>query len=126
MLGDKEKEMIAELAPAELRERMKNQETFVVNIVASWCPDCNERQAPNFPEFTRKVEGAGIPVFQCCVQHERLIFLSREHEALTNEFGGHGYPRTVLIVKGKLIDSKVEVMDSFALSMLADEYIRKL
>lgn len=118
--------MIQQLNPAELRERMEQKETFVVNIVTGWCPDCSERQEPNFPEFVQKMEEAGVLVYQCNVQDERLMFISPEHETLTNEFGGHGYPRTVLVQGGMVLDSKVEVMDAPALSMLATEYIQRL
>ena len=114
--------MIKELSPAQVRKRMKEGETFVLNVVTDWCPDCTQRQEPNLPQFISKLTEAGIPVYQCCVQQERLLFLSQEHEALTEEFGGHGYPRTVLICKGRMVDSRVEVMDSLSLSMLADEY----
>ncbi len=116
--------MITELSPAEVLERMKQNQTFVLNVVAAWCPDCTERQEPNFQGFVQKMEEAGIPVYQCCVQIERLVFISEEHESLTNGFGGHGYPRTVLIKNGKMADSRVEVMDGLALSMLADEFKR--
>jgi thiol-disulfide isomerase/thioredoxin len=118
--------MVQEQSPAEVRRRMKENETFVVNVVAAWCPDCTERQEPNFPEFVRKMKGAGVAVYQCSVQVERLVFISAEHEALTDEFGGHGYPRTVLIKKGIMMDSRVEVMDPLALAMLADEYVAKV
>ena len=125
MLGDTKK-MIQELSPAEVRQRMKQNETFVLNVVAAWCPDCTERQQPNFPGFVQKMEAAGIPVYQCSVQTEKLVFLSEEHEALTDDFGGHGYPRTVLIINGRLADSRVEVMNGLALAMLAGEYVTKV
>jgi hypothetical protein len=118
--------MIQELSPAEVLQRMKQNETFVLNVVAAWCPDCTERQQSNLPGFIQKIEETGVPVYQCCVQTEKLIFISEEHESLTNDFGGHGYPRTVLITNGKMADSRVEVMDTLALSMLADEYVTKV
>jgi hypothetical protein len=117
--------MLQEQSPAEVRQRMKENETFVLNVVASWCPDCTERQQPNFPGFVQKMEEAGMPVYQCCVQTEKLVFISDEHELLTDNFGGHGYPRTVLVTAGKMADSRVEVMDALALSMLADEYVQR-
>jgi hypothetical protein len=115
--------MIQELSPAEVRQRMKQNESFVLNVVAAWCPDCTERQQPNVPGFVQKMEEAGIPVYQCCVQTEKLVFISEEHELLTSDFGGHGYPRTVLVTNGRLADSRVEVMDALALAMLAGEYV---
>ena len=117
---------IIEQTPVEIRQRMQQKETFVLNSVAAWCPDCTIRQEPNFPTFVQKIEDGEIPVYQCLVQEERLVFLSEEHESLTNDFGGHGYPRTSLIVDGVLADSKVEVMDALALSMLADDFLRQI
>lgn len=123
MLGDSEKIMVINESPEELQARINNGETFVLNLVSSWCPDCTERQQPNFPPFIEKIEKAGIVVYQCMVQEERLVFLSKSHEVLTNELGGHGYPRTTLILKGEVVLSKVEVMDPLALAMLADEFV---
>lgn len=115
--------MVQKVNPAEIRQRMKDKESFVVNIVAAWCPDCTERQQPNFQTFVEKMETGGIPVYHCCVQTNKLVFDSEEHKSLTDDFGGHGYPRTVLIKGGKLFTSRVEVMDSLALAMLADEFL---
>jgi hypothetical protein len=118
--------MIQEQSPGEVRERMKQNETFVLNVVTAWCPDCTERQQPHLPGFVQKMEEAGTPVYQCCVQREKLVFISEEHRTLTNDLGGHGYPRTILITDGKLADSRVEVMDGLALSMLADEFVQRV
>jgi hypothetical protein len=114
--------MVVESGPQELQERIQNKETFVLNLVSSWCPDCTKRQWPNFQLFVEKIEKSGILVYQCVVQEERLIFLSDAHEALTDALGGHGYPRTTLILKGEVVLSRVEVMDALALAMLADEF----
>ncbi|MBU1233181.1 MAG: hypothetical protein KKD01_00130 [Proteobacteria bacterium] len=118
--------MIKDISPAEVRGQIEQGETFVVNIVASWCPDCIERQRPHLPGFVEKVAGAGIPVCQCTVQEEKMVFISAAHEALTNDFGGHGYPRTLLVIKGEVEDSRVEVMDPLSLDMLATEYIERV
>lgn len=118
--------MLQEHNPGELRKRIVANETCVINIVCSWCPDCTERQQPHFSGFVEKMEAAGIPVYQCTVQEEKLVFISPEHESLTNDFGGHGYPRTVLILNGKMVDSRVEVMDALALGILAGEYITQV
>ncbi len=115
--------MIIEQSPEELQARIERNETFVLNLVGSWCPDCTERQQPNFPPFVEKIEKAGMVVYQCVVQEERLIFLSDAHEVLTDALGGHGYPRTTLILKGEAVLSRVEVMDALALAMLADEFV---
>lgn len=114
--------MIVEQSPEELQARIENKETFVLNLVSSWCPDCTERQQPNFPPFVEKIEKAEMVVYQCVVQEERLVFLSDAHEALTDALGGHGYPRTTLILNGEAVLSRVEVMDALALAMLADDF----
>ena len=119
--------MIKDIAPSEVRVHIEQGETFVVNVVTSWCPDCTERQRPHLAVLIEKVEGAGIPVYQCTVQEEKLVFMSSDHETLTNDFGGHGYPRTVLVIKGRVEqDSRVEVMDPLSLDMLATEYIERV
>lgn len=118
--------MLKDISPGEVRERIVRGETFVVNMVASWCPDCREGQRPHLPEFAEQLEKAGISVCECRVQEEKLVFLSREHEALTNDFGGHGYPRTVLVVKGAVEDSRVEVVDPLSLGILATEWIARV
>ena len=41
-------------------------------------------------------------------------------------FGGHGYPRTILIVQGKEVESAVEVMTGQDLAALADRFINLL
>jgi thiol-disulfide isomerase/thioredoxin len=115
--------MLITQSPEEIQTRIKNGETFVLNLVSSWCPDCTERQQPNFPSFIKTIEKAGIVVYQCVVQEKRLVFLTDAHEALTDALGGHGYPRTTLILKGEAVLSRVEVMDALALGMLADEFV---
>ncbi len=123
MLGDSETIMLVTQSPEELQARIQNKETFILNLVSAWCPDCTVRQQPNFQSFVEKIEKAELPVYQCTVQKERLVFLSIGHEALTNMLGGHGYPRTTLILKGEVVLSRVEVMDALALAMLADEFM---
>jgi len=49
--------------------------------------------------------------------------LSDAHKELTQLLGGHGYPRTVLIQKGKIIDAdNVEVISEEALDKLAAKF----
>ncbi|MCG8333359.1 MAG: hypothetical protein MJE63_02515 [Proteobacteria bacterium] len=116
----------ATIDPAQIRQKIVNKETFVVNVVTSWCPDCTQKQSPHLPLFIEKLSKHKIPCFQFVVQHERLQFLSQEHESLTLEFGGHGYPRTVLIINGKIQpDSKVEVVTADDLDAMADDFIAR-
>ncbi|MDO7083444.1 hypothetical protein WNY51_05565 [Pseudocolwellia sp. AS88] len=110
--------------PEEVNRRIALGDTFVVNIVAAWCPDCTERQALHIDGFTEKLNSADIDVLQVNVQLQKGDFISPEHEQITNLFGGHGYPRTVLIkagnVKGK---DNVEVVTEDTLSALASKFI---
>ena len=117
---------ITSLHPEEVNRKMAAGETFVLNIITDWCPDCTERQHPNLPVFVRRMEEAGVPVYQLTVQHQRLVFLSKNHEKMVNGFGGHGYPRTVLIAQGKERESAVEVMTVHDLQALADRYCNLL
>lgn len=115
------------VSPAEVRRRMAEGDTFVLNIIASWCPDCTERQAPLLPRFIERLARAGIPFHQIPVQHEKMRFISAEHETLTEAFGGHGYPRTVLIVDGAAHSKdNVEVVTPEGLERLAEEFIARV
>jgi len=114
---------VKEAAPDEIRARMARKETFVLNIVTDWCPDCVERQAPHFPAFADRMHRAAIPVFQTTVQKEKLVFLSGEHQELVDTFGGHGYPRTSLVVRGRILDSRVMAMSAEELHELADRFL---
>lgn len=118
---------ISEVSPGEIRRRMAQGETFVLNIIASWCPDCTERQAPRLPHFIERLKKAGIPFHQITVQHEKMRFISAEHEKITEEFGGQGYPRTVLIVDGAARSrDNVEIVTRDALERLAEDFIAQV
>ncbi len=114
------------LQPEEVRRKMAAGNTFVLNVVTDWCPDCSIRQHPNLSAFVGRLAGVGVRVFQLTVQHQRLVFLSDDHEQLVESFGGHGYPRTILIVQGKEVESAVEVMTEHDLAALADRFINLL
>lgn len=118
--------IINEITPDELTDKIKSGETFVVNVFAEWCPDCTERQTMYFPEFVRKLEAKEIQTYRLTVQKERLVFISDKHKKLTENFGGHGYPRTVLIIDGVIqSDSRVEVISREELLSLAEEFIKR-
>lgn len=112
------------IEPAEVSRRMAAGDTFVVNIVAAWCTDCTERQAPHIDGFTQKMNSTNIDVLQVNVQLQKGEFMSVEHEQVTTLFGGHGFPRTVLIKNGDVVDKdNVEVVTKDALSALASKFI---
>jgi thiol-disulfide isomerase/thioredoxin len=117
---------IPSLEPEEVRRKMAVGDTFVLNVVTDWCPDCTNRQHPHLPGFAEKMAQAGVAVFQLTVQEQRLVFLSNTHEQMVEQFGGHGYPRTILIKKGKDEESAVEVMTEQGLLKLADHFMQIL
>ena len=111
--------------PAEVNRRMTMGDTFVVNLVAAWCPDCTERQKLHIGGFAQKMKFHGIDVLQVNVQLLKGRFIGVEHEQITNQFGGHGYPRTVLIKHGNVADqNNVEIIAEDTLSELARKFIQ--
>jgi thiol:disulfide interchange protein len=111
--------------PAEVNRRIAAGDTFVVNVVAAWCPDCTERQKPHIGGFAQKMKSHGIDVLQVTVQLRRGDFISAEHEQMTTLFGGHGYPRTVLINHGDVADqNNVEILTEEMLSELAKKFLK--
>jgi thiol:disulfide interchange protein len=111
--------------PVEVHRRMAAGDTFVVNVVAAWCPDCTERQKPYIEGFGQAMKRHGVDVLQVTVQLQKGDFISAEHEQMTAQFGGPGYPRTVLIRHGNLVDyNNVEVITEGALSALATKFMQ--
>jgi len=119
--------LINEIQVGDLEKKINSGETFVINIVTDWCPDCSLRQRPHLPAFIEKLETAGIHFFQMSVQREQLVFISDGHQQITNKFGGHGYPRTALVLKGTIQeDSKVEIITPEGLEELAAEFSERV
>ena len=117
--------LIQIVEPSEVTRRIAAGDTFVVNIVAAWCPDCTVRQKQHIECFAQEIKPHGLDVLQVNVQQQRGEFISLEHENMTNQFGGHGYPRTVLIKHGKVADQdNVEIVTENALLALANKFIR--
>jgi thiol:disulfide interchange protein len=111
--------------PVEVNRRMATGDTFVVNVVAAWCPDCTERQKLHIDSFAQKMKSRGIDVLQVNVQLLRGYFIGVEHEKITTVFGGYGYPRTVLINHGNVADqNNVEIITEDTLSELARKFIQ--
>tara|TARA_R110001583_G_scaffold102853_7_gene249579 strand:+ start:24634 stop:25056 length:423 start_codon:yes stop_codon:yes gene_type:complete len=111
--------------PVEVNRRMAAGDTFVVNVVAAWCPDCTESQKLHIGSFAQKMKSHGVDVLQVNVQLLRGDFISVEHEKITTQFGGHGYPRTVLINHGNIADqNNVEIITEDTLSELAKKFIQ--
>jgi len=111
--------------PDEINRRMAKGDTFVVNVVAAWCPDCTERQKLHIGGFAQKMKCHGIDVLQVNVQLLKGRFIGAAHEQITNQFGGHGYPRTVLIKHGDVADqNNIEIITEDTLSELASKFIQ--
>ncbi|MFT6806290.1 MAG: thiol:disulfide interchange protein [Glaciecola sp.] len=111
--------------PVEVNRRMASGDTFVVNVVTAWCPDCTERQKRHIGSFAQEMKSLGIDVLQVNVQLLRGHFIGAEHEKMTTQFGGHGYPRTVLIHHGNVADqNNVEIITEDTLSELARKFIQ--
>lgn len=116
--------MMIKSSPQQIQQLIEENNTFIVNIVASWCPDCT-KQANNLDKFVDSF--SDIDVYQVNVQDQRNDYLSIEHQVLTEQFGGHGYPRTVLIKDGKVIDAdNVEVISKPQLSQLAVKFQQQI
>ncbi len=119
--------LLNEITPQEIARKQAQRESFVVNVVTSWCPDCTVRQAQFIEDFANRLNDHGLAVFQCTVQHERGVFISEEHETLTDSCGGHGYPRTVLFINGKIADREnVEIITAQGLEELAESFLRQM
>lgn len=113
-----------QITPDEIWKKIGNHETFVVNLITSWCPDCTVKQVVNLKMFSDILARADIKLYQCTVQEERGLFVSACHEELVRKFGGHGYPRTVLLQDGQVVDKdNVEIVSFEGLTHLAKRFI---
>lgn len=109
---------------AAVQKRINGQESFVLNIVASWCPDCTEEQAPNLAGFAEQIKP--LELVNLKVQEQKRVYLSEEHERFTKQLGGHGFPRTVLFLRGVAVDAEnVEVLTADALRALAEHFLQQ-
>jgi thiol-disulfide isomerase/thioredoxin len=109
--------------PQDVQDRMSKKDSFIVNVTATWCGDCMFLQKPLLPDFVDQMKADGLDVVSLVVQHERGVYLSPEHEALTQTFGGPGYPRTILILNGQIVDGdNVEVMTQTGINTMAARF----
>ncbi|ROR99907.1 hypothetical protein EDC56_2541 [Sinobacterium caligoides] len=112
---------------AVILEHIDRRDSFVLNIVADWCTDCTERQAPLMAGFVERLNDESILTVQLLAQHEKNEYLSPEHCSFVAKLGGHGFPRTVAFING-IADSEsyVEVVEEHTMKKLADKFIQKL
>lgn len=107
----------------QVKLRIHQRASFVLNITADWCPDCTVEQVKNLDEFECKLTELGLELVNLVVQKEKRVFLSEEHANLVESLGGHGYPRTILYRSGNPVSTdNVETLSSEALTELANEF----
>ena len=110
---------LAVIEPSTFYEKVNQQHTFVLNIVATWCSDCTKQQE----NINSLVNILGLPVLQLTAQHEKGIFIDQQYQDLIDELGGHGYPRTILVAAGKVLSTdNVEVIEEQDLINLANKF----
>jgi len=116
-----------QLTADQVTQMLADDTTAVINVVAAWCPDCTEAQAANIDALRTPLVEAGVMFGNLLVQEEKKVFLSPLHEVITEGFGGHGYPRTVLISGGKVLDrDNVEVTEATELAQLAQQMLTQI
>lgn len=110
----------------QLQASIANAQTCVINLTAAWCSDCT-KQAENLAEFSELFASKNVPCYTAAVQEEKNVYLSEQHQAFTESVGGHGFPRTVLVINGKVVDAdNVEVITAEQLVALADKFLAQL
>ncbi|TEW55925.1 hypothetical protein E2R68_02205 [Psychromonas sp. RZ22] len=110
------------VTPLEVNEKIENKQSFVLNIVATWCSDCMDQQE-NIISFVNELKQQELDVVQLIAQHEKGVFVDLAYQQLVEHFGGHGYPRTVLIKNGEAVStSNVEIISETELLALATEF----
>lgn len=110
----------------QLQACINEGETCVINLTASWCPDCTE-QAENLAVFADAFAEKQVPCYTSAVQVEKRVYLSNEHQAFTDSLGGHGFPRTILVINGEVVDAdNVEVISAPQLAELAKKFLEQL
>lgn len=108
----------------QVKEKLEAKDSFVLNIVAAWCPDCTEKQVANLERFAELLSPSSLDVINLEVQKEKRVYLSREHDDFVEGLGGHGFPRTALFINGQPVDSdNVEVLSLAELIRLAERFI---
>ncbi|MEI6896867.1 MAG: periplasmic thioredoxin of cytochrome c-type biogenesis [Psychromonas sp.] len=118
--------MINNKSLEQIKDSLANGETCVVNLTAIWCSDCTD-QAQNLALFNEMLATNNVPCYTLVMQQEKNIYLSSEHQTFTEKMGGHGFPRTLLVIKGKVVDAdNVEVISEKQLNVLSEKFIGQL
>lgn len=110
----------------QIQAIIANGETCVVNLTADWCSDCTD-QTENLARFGENLATKKISCYTLVVQEQKNIYLSEEHQTFTEQLGGHGFPRTVLVVNGQVVDAdNVEVISEQQLTALTQQFFAQL
>lgn len=118
--------MIKNKTLEQLQSCITDGETCVINLTANWCSDCTD-QAENMAAFRHQLTNKVTACYSLVVQDEKNIYLSAEHQAFTDGLGGHGFPRTVLFINGKAVDTKnVEIISVAQLNELGLQFLQQL
>ncbi|WP_022941645.1 TlpA family protein disulfide reductase [Psychromonas hadalis] len=118
--------MIKNSSLEQVQKSILTATACVVNLTAKWCSDCTE-QAYHLPDFSHSLATKSLSFYTLAVQKDKNVYLSTEHQAFTELLGGHGFPRTVLVIEGKVIDAdNVEVISAEQLNELLDKFTKQL
>ena len=118
--------MIKSRTLAEVKNSITALETCVINLTATWCSDCTD-QAKNLTLLSVALEQKQVDCYTLVVQTEKNIYLSIEHQRFTELLGGHGFPRTILVIKGEIVDAgNVEVISQNQLNELSQVFLKQL
>ncbi len=110
------------ISPAKFYEKVQNKHSFVLNVLANWCSDCTEQQI-NIQAFSNLMAENQLEVLQLTAQKENRVYIDADYQALIEQLGGHGYPRTILVLKGQIVSSdNVEVISLDDLTKLASTF----
>lgn len=113
---------IITITASELDQKVKQKQSFILNVIATWCSDCTE-QGGNMQIFVKAMAAAELEVFNLIAQKEKRVFIDSQYETLINKLGGHGFPRTILIKDGAMMSAdNVEVISEQALATLAIKF----
>lgn len=118
--------MIEKKTLEQIEKSITNAETCVVNLTAAWCSDCID-QAENFALFSERLSSKKVSCYTVVMQQTKNVYLSDSHQSFTELVGGHGFPRTLLVIKGNVVDTdNVEVISESQLNGLAEKFINLL
>ena len=118
--------MIENKTLEQIQKIIASGKSCVLNLTANWCSDCTD-QAHNLDAFSKKLNAKQIVCYTFAVQQQKGDYLSDEHQAFTELVGGHGFPRTVLVINGQMVDAdNVEVISRQQLTDLSDKFIKQL